>query len=335
MLHLSRRETAVLIAAGVTAFLGAVGALVNLVYGVIALLTLTTMAIALLLHARRHRTPTRLLRALDAIVTEVSAVEQRALAREKTAAVARRREEAEHLQHVEALLQLHAVLAAESLTPLAGRWAMDPVGLLRLVRHVQVHRPSLVVELGSGTSTFWLHRAMQRFSSGRVVAVDHDEEYARSTRQWLDGVVGGDVGRGDSGDPVGVEVRHAPLTEVDIDGARFRWYSPDAFDDLVGIDLLIVDGPPQGTGPQARFPALPMLLDRLSPSALIVVDDIDRHDEEEMVAKWLKVVPALAVAESPEGPGRHLLLHLRREQTLPTAGESGSLAIGDGFGEPH
>jgi hypothetical protein len=52
------------------------------------------------------------------------------------------------------------------------------------------------------------------------------------------------------------------------------------------IDLLIVDGPPALQDPTSRFPALPLLLDHLSPDAVILMDDGDRQGEKEVVEKW-------------------------------------------------
>jgi hypothetical protein len=55
----------------------------------------------------------------------------------------------------------------------------------------------------------------------------------------------------------------------------------------VGIDLLFVDGPPKATGPQARFPAIPVLLSQLSDDALIVLDDTAREDERAISDRWV------------------------------------------------
>ena len=59
--------------------------------------------------------------------------------------------------------------------------------------------------------------------------------------------------------------------------------------DLTDIDLLIVDGPPGSTGTRARFPAYPLLSERLAPSALILVDDLQRSDERAVVDAWLEM----------------------------------------------
>ena len=63
------------------------------------------------------------------------------------------------------------------------------------------------------------------------------------------------------------------------------------------IDLLVVDGPPGLLRPQARYPALPVLRERLSPGASILLDDTHRADEREIVRRWLDEVEGLERAE--------------------------------------
>ena len=56
---------------------------------------------------------------------------------------------------------------------------------------------------------------------------------------------------------------------------------------------LIVDGPPTKGNPLARYPALKTLYDKLSPEAVILVDDMIRPGEKEMVRRWLAEYPDL------------------------------------------
>ena len=53
------------------------------------------------------------------------------------------------------------------------------------------------------------------------------------------------------------------------------------------IDLLVVDGPPAfaaGHG-MSRYPALPVLRERLASGATVVLDDIERPGEQEVVER--------------------------------------------------
>ena len=70
---------------------------------------------------------------------------------------------------------------------------------------------------------------------------------------------------------------------------ELAWYDEAAIDATVDvIDLLVVDGPPAfdaGFG-LARHRALPALRDRLVPGATVVLDDIERPGEQEVLRRW-------------------------------------------------
>ena len=56
---------------------------------------------------------------------------------------------------------------------------------------------------------------------------------------------------------------------------------------MAQIDALIVDGPPGGTDRRlSRYPALPFFIEVLSPSALIILDDLERPGEREVLNRW-------------------------------------------------
>ncbi len=185
-------------------------------------------------------------------------------------------------RQLEALQNLSAMLPASGLLPATRGWAASPDLLAVLVDLVVSERPSLVVECGSGASTLWLALAMRRFKTGgRIVALDHDPVFSGSTRDFL--------ARHDVGDLV--EVRDAPLESFSLDGETYSWYAKRAWEDLTGIDLLFVDGPPAATGHRARYPALPLLSGSLSPVATIVLDDLVVPDMQEVLRLWLDAYP--------------------------------------------
>ena len=73
------------------------------------------------------------------------------------------------------------------------------------------------------------------------------------------------------------------------DGGGLAWYDEAAVDAAVEvIDLLVVDGPPAfepGYG-LARHRALVVLHDRLVPGATVILDDIERVGEQEVLRRW-------------------------------------------------
>ncbi len=194
--------------------------------------------------------------------------------------VAARREVArvayEPAKEVEALLQLRAQYEPRDTMPLAGGWAMSSSGILLLTEMVRERRPGLVVECGSGASTLWLGHALRAQGHGRVVALEHEEDYASQVRSQ--------VARHELQDRV--TILHAPLVERDVDGEVHLWYSAEQTDELGVIDVLVVDGPPQSVGPWSRYPALPLLEGQLSADAVLVLDDASRADEQAVVQRW-------------------------------------------------
>jgi predicted O-methyltransferase YrrM len=147
--------------------------------------------------------------------------------------------------------------------------------LFHLIRR---QRPKLLMELGSGSSTVLFAAALRANGGGRIISVEHDGEHVERTRTMLK--------HADLLDRV--ELVHAPLADIALNGRTFQWYDLDAKLATLSekIDFLFVDGPPGKVQTLSRFPALPMLASHLSPRALVVVDDGAREDEIEMVKRW-------------------------------------------------
>jgi predicted O-methyltransferase YrrM len=185
-------------------------------------------------------------------------------------------------RQLEALQNLNNVLPPADLLPATRGWAASPDLLMVLVDLVITERPSLVVECGSGASTLWIALAMRRFEiDGRIVSLEHDPVFGAKTRELLARHKVLDL----------VEIRDAPLEPCTVDGEDYSWYATRAWQDLKAIDLLFVDGPPAATGHQARYPALPMLSESLSPVATIVLDDLIVPDMQEVLRLWLAAYP--------------------------------------------
>ena len=165
---------------------------------------------------------------------------------------------------------------------------MRPGGLAAVCNDVIINARRRIVELGSGVSTVLLARLLtrQRPRGGwRLAAVEHDAGWVQRVTDELDR-----EGIGDH-----VAVLHAPLVPHALAEADLLWYDEAAMaaglDAALGgelIDLLVVDGPPAyaaGYG-LARYPALPVLQHRLAPGATVVLDDVERPGEQEVVRRW-------------------------------------------------
>ena len=202
-------------------------------------------------------------------------------------------------REIEALVQLFQQFTPRAPMPSSGDFALNPTDLLELLHLVRLRQPRLVLELGSGTSSVWLAYALEQYG-GKLVSLDHDADYARQTRTMLAA----------HGLAAVAEVREAPLRELTANGTAYQWYDVTRLTDLTGIDLLLIDGPPAATGPDARYPALSVLAERLAATATVVLDDANRQDEREAVRRWTAEVPGLT--EEPRLLGRHAVLSYSR-----------------------
>jgi predicted O-methyltransferase YrrM len=169
-----------------------------------------------------------------------------------------------------------------------GAGTMRVAGLVAVCNDVVLGDRRCLVEVGSGTSTVVLARLLrERWPGGqhRHVAVEHDEAWAR----WVTDQLGRE-GLADR-----TTVLHVPLAPHRHGLAGLPWYDDDlldrGLDAALGdepVDLLVVDGPPADTADKvlARYPALPALHRRLAPGATVVLDDVERPGEQEVLDRW-------------------------------------------------
>jgi predicted O-methyltransferase YrrM len=158
--------------------------------------------------------------------------------------------------------------------------AMRPAGLVDVCNQIVLDRRRRIVELGSGTSTVLLARLL-RTTGGTLTAIEHDADWA----DWVTGQLAAEglqeIGR----------VVHAPLEPSPFAVRDLPWYAAGAVDEAVAgdpIDLLIIDGPPAYRVEEsvARAAAVPALLHRLAPDGTVVLDDIARPGEREVLELW-------------------------------------------------
>jgi predicted O-methyltransferase YrrM len=208
----------------------------------------------------------RMLRALHSKVSTSTSKITKSLNEQKT-------QNQHAYRQLEAFQQLMSLLKFTAPIPPTRGWVASPDLLLTMTEIIRTQKPRLVVELGSGVSTLVIAKA----GAKKLISIDNSDEFAAKTRSLLKehGVRG-------------VEVRVAPLTPH-VSGVD--WYDTSKLGDLKSIDLLFIDGPPGSNSPDARKPALPELLDRLSPKAVIILDDVNRPAERELAEAFAKALP--------------------------------------------
>lgn len=189
-------------------------------------------------------------------------------------------------RQLQSLLAIENTLHLARFLPALRGWAASPDFLLVVMNYALDRKPQVVVECGSGASTLILARCAQMNACGKVYSLEHELPIADKTRKMLKRACLDDW----------ATVIHAPLTDHEIDGEVWRWYSlPDM--PRCKIDLLLVDGPPMPVGPMIRYPAGPLLLPRLSEGGTVFLDDTNRHDEQAMLKRWISEYENLSIED--------------------------------------
>jgi hypothetical protein len=181
-------------------------------------------------------------------------------------------------RQTQALLWLYSQLDLRVPLPPMRGWVISPDFASLLIDLLRQHQPRTVVEFGGGTSTLITAQALKQMGHGHVIAIEAIAAFAQQTAE--------NIQRNNLQNVA--TVLHAPLTRVDVHGQEWEWYDPAAFADVTDIDFMVVDGPAQHDNPRrlARYPALPMMAERLTKPAVILLDDTKRDDERQIIDRW-------------------------------------------------
>lgn len=181
-------------------------------------------------------------------------------------------------RQIEGLMALYQQI--EFRQPLIGLrgWVASPDILAILAALLRQYQPDVIVELGGGQSTVVTGYMVRQLQRGHVYALEHQAEFAERIHENIARHALSDF----------VTVVHAPLITYTINGEEWQWYDLASLPQAMQINLLFIDGPAQHGNTKAlvRYPALPLLRERLVHEALIVMDDADRAAEQQVLAAW-------------------------------------------------
>jgi predicted O-methyltransferase YrrM len=198
------------------------------------------------------------------------------------------------LTQLSGVVGLYETLKPPRPYPSFGGWAIAGDCALRLVRLILSMRPELVLETGSGLSTILVAQALELAGSdGKVVSLEHQAEWVDATTKMV----------AEYGVDHRSQVIFAPLVDTVIGKETFKWYDMTQFDLPQEINILFIDGPPNATGQLARYPAIPLLYDRLTTDGVVLMDDAIRPEEKSVVDRWAAEFPDLVIRTHRDAKG--------------------------------
>ncbi|WP_354686591.1 hypothetical protein [Cupriavidus necator] len=185
-------------------------------------------------------------------------------------------------------------------------WPISPDLGIFLLGKIQEGKYDLIIEFGSGTSTVLFARAfarargaeikesLEQLSQKRVISFEHDRLYYEKTLKLLK----------TRGLDEFVNLVHAPLVDHDDSSNTYLHYdcapllrqiAQFAEGRTLSI-LVLVDGPPELTCKNARYPAIPKIFDHLGRHRIdVVLDDANRPAEKETIRMWKEYWKARSV----------------------------------------
>lgn len=166
--------------------------------------------------------------------------------------------------------------------------SMAGLDLLRAARKViaeqQAKIPHLrILELGCGLSSLVMAYQLEEGANGQLIALEDRPDYAARFREviaahelqeWA-------------------HILDAPLRPYPHSGEEWLWYDLQNLEETEKFHVLFVDGPAGYIGPEMRYPAIPFLHGRLEQDAIILLDDVQRQQEQQIAQRWLAETPGL------------------------------------------
>lgn len=190
-----------------------------------------------------------------------------------------------NLRHLaEIIIDTHAL---KQISPLVGSsylpWSsssLRPRGLVYVLNDILINGRSCVVECGGGISTFLISELLSQQRHGHLYCIEHNAEWAKFLKRQLKLKNLNEF----------CTVITASLSKSSFQNSP-QWYDEDSINKYTRdkvIDLLLVDGPPaHGKGNEkARYAAVPFFKEHLAEGFTIILDDINRAGEQEIIKKW-------------------------------------------------
>jgi len=188
------------------------------------------------------------------------------------------------LTQVSGVIGVYSTLQPSIPYPPFGGWAIGGDCAQRLVSLIFSLRPRWILEAGSGLSTILAAQCLDRIGSdGMVISLEHEKKWLEETQA---GLAQHEVSHRS-------QLHHTPLVDIELGGEGLAWYDIGSIKLPDEVGLIFIDGPPKAVGPLARYPAVPLLYDRLKLGGVILMDDAARAEELSAINRWKEEFPSL------------------------------------------
>lgn len=178
---------------------------------------------------------------------------------------------------IDALQGIYSFLEIRKPLPILHEGRISSDLALKLIE-IYNDTPGNIIDIGSGASTIIMAYCIQKSGFNyKVYSIEHHPDYFAETKSLIEQHSLSDY----------VELFYCPIIEHSIEGEIFQWYDiANRLDRIENVSLLFVDGPPGVLQKNSRYPAVPLLKDKIGIKTKVVLDDGDREDEAEISTTW-------------------------------------------------
>jgi hypothetical protein len=198
------------------------------------------------------------------------------------------------VKQIESYMGIQHYVNTGKVMPSFHGWPISPDLGEYLIRRLESQNYDLVIEFGSGASS-WVIGQVRKNKKFKHVVFEHLSGYFEKTKDQLakDGLL------------AEVELRMTPMQDwVSSEGVTYSYYDCHAalaehakqLNPTGCRVLVLIDGPPASTGRHARYPALAHVLAHFPTSDVdFLLDDFIRIDEQEILDLWRQELSAAKV----------------------------------------
>ncbi|WP_298236987.1 class I SAM-dependent methyltransferase [uncultured Algibacter sp.] len=173
---------------------------------------------------------------------------------------------------------LQSLLVGYPYLPLNGG-ALRPVCIAYILNEITINQRNNILEFGSGISTIMMARLLKKNKlNAKIVTIEHNEVWAKNLKDYLKNEELLQF----------VEMVRVDLKEITTAFGVVNWYDYGKVSIALKemkFDLIIIDGPPANNSKlkYSRFPALDKLEANFKSDFCLVLDDVNRKGEQELV----------------------------------------------------